>query len=173
MKMSSMILGFLAATAFMTNPVDLSAKHHSSSSCEHQIHQITFQDVSGTFQISGFSNSLDGIGSPSQPQSEGVIGQAAFYTNGTGFLNFIDFTAIIAGNISNIHEVGVPFTYTVGPLNGYGTVTIQNFPVPGQNIEFALSFKMHKGKVDGFSMLNILENVPSSIWILLEGNRFN
>lgn len=165
-------LGVLAAMAFFASPFALSASH--SCGCQ-PIKPLTYKDVAGTYQLNGFSNSLDGSGTLLQPQSQAAVGQATFNKDGTGNLNFIEFVVIVNDNITRISRTDVPFTYSLESGNGFGTVTIQDFPAPGLNPKFALSFKRHKGKVKGFSQVTI-ENpgVPSTArWTLLQGKRYS
>jgi hypothetical protein len=169
-KSISRFFGVLMAMAALASPSAVSAGHHSSS--EHHIKTIKAKHVAGTYQISGFSNSLDGSGSPSDPQSQGIVGQGVFYSDGTGILPFVDLVPIIGNNIVDIHQENVQFTWTLGPLNGYGTVTLQNFPAPGLFPTFAVSFKLHDGDVVGFSLLTIGNNIPTSRWTLIQGDRF-
>ncbi len=168
MNLLKKFAGFFAAVALLTSPVLISAECH-----HHEHRNITGDDVEGYYQTSGFSNSLDGIGSPTQPQSQATVGQARFFDDGTGVITFVDLVVIIGGDLVDIHQENLPFTYTLGPINGQGTVTIPNFPVPGLVPVFAISFKKHDGKVTGFSLLIIDNNVPTSRWTLIQGERFN
>ncbi|MGZ3633673.1 MAG: hypothetical protein ACXU9U_03160 [Parachlamydiaceae bacterium] len=159
-------LGLLMTAALLMSSSALSA---DSSKCPKRIQP---KHVAGTYQLSGFSNSLDGAGSVADPQSQGIVGQGVFNSDGTGTLTFVDLVPIIGNNIADIHQENVAFTYTVGPLNGYGTVTLQNFPAPGLYPTFAVSFKLHKGKVEGFSLLTTSNTIPTARWTLIQGERF-
>ncbi|MGZ3633674.1 MAG: hypothetical protein ACXU9U_03155 [Parachlamydiaceae bacterium] len=169
-KSISRFFGVLMAMAALASPSVVSAGHHSSS--EDSIKTIKAKHVAGTYQISGFSNSLDGSGTALQPQSQGIVGQAVFYSDGTGILPFVDLVPIIGNNIVDVHQENVQFTWTLGPINGYGTVTLQNFPGPGLFPTFAVSFKLHHGHVSGFSLLTTSNNIPTARWTLIQGDRF-
>jgi hypothetical protein len=158
--------GLLGAAALFASPMLLSAKHHSSSH-ENEHHCITYKDVAGTYQISGFSNSLDGGGTLLQPQSNASTGQLTLYKNGMGVLNFVDAASIVNNTLQSLHLEGIEFTYTVGPIDGYGAINFTS-PFPGTG---AISFKKHEGKVVGFS--SITTSQPGSLWGLLQADRFD
>jgi hypothetical protein len=160
-------LGLLMTAVLLMSSSALSAS--SSQKCPKR---ILPKHVAGTYQLSGFSNSLDGTGSAADPQSQGIIGQGVFNSDGTGTLTFVDLVPIVSNNIVDIHQENVAFTYTVGPLNGYGTVTLQNFPAPGLYPTFAVSYKLHKGKVVGLSLLTKSNTIPTARWTLIEAERF-
>lgn len=152
---------FFLSTLILTSSFTLSAK------------EICERDVAGKYQFSGFSNSLDGAGTLGQPQSQAVVGQLVFNKDNTGMITFADLVVIINGQIVNLKRENVPFTYTLGPQNGYGVAVVQDFPSPGVNPTFSISFKKHKGKVVGFSQLVSENNLPTARWTLIQGERFN
>lgn len=156
------------------SPFFISAHHHDdcSSSEHHHEKRIKESDVVGTYQISGFSNSLDGPGTPTQPQSQSVIGQLQFFKHGVGRIVFVDFTVVVGGQIFNNHFENIPFTYSLGPINGQGVAVVPDFPVVGTNPTFSMSFKMRNGKVVGFSQLVTASTTPTSRWTLIQGERF-
>lgn len=179
MKIKNLI-NLAVFSAMMMSPLVLSAKshHHCSSDHHHNnnnnaIKTIRNQDVAGYYQISGFTNSTDPTVNPLEIQSQALVGQVRILKNGTGSIRFIDLITIVNNQAVNTHLENVPLTYTLGPINGYGVVSLPNFPTPGVNRELTVSFKMHEGKVTGFSQLVTDINVPTSKWSLIQGERFN
>jgi hypothetical protein len=82
---------------------------------------------------------------------------------------------IIGGGLVDIHQEGVAFTWTLGPINGYATATLIDFPAPGIDPTFAVSFKLHHGEVTGFSQVIINNGAATSVtprWTLIQGDRF-
>lgn len=151
----------------------LSASEHEASFHSHCDKSITFASVAGTYQINGFSNSFPGATSLIPAESQAAVGQIVFNKDGTGVVTFVDFTVILAnGTFTSTHFTDVNFTYTLGPINGYGTLTLQDFPISGVDPVFAISFKKHHHKVEGFSAVTT-GNTTSSLWTLLQGERFN
>ncbi len=170
-KLFAKFLGIVAGAALFASP-NLSADHCSDNS-------FSGKNIKGTYSFSGFSNSLDGLGIPPapSPQSQAIVGLVKFNPNGTGTLLTSDFV-VIAGVLTNIHRENVPFTYTLGTIDGTqidGTavLTIPNFPVAGTTPVFSVVFKQEKGKVVGFRAVTIGSTPSAQRWTLLEGERFN
>lgn len=160
------LCGFLLAATVLASPLSISA---SEDCCKGFIKK---KDVAGTYQFSGFSNSsTPAIG---VPQSDAIVGKLTLNCNGTGVLEFVDYvTRESGGTLDPIHRTGVPFTYTLGPINGQGTIILPNFPSPGDLLTFAVSFKSHKCRVTGFSALTTSSTINGGQWTLIQAERFN
>ncbi|HEV8051854.1 MAG TPA: hypothetical protein VGP47_05110 [Parachlamydiaceae bacterium] len=151
-------LVFMLAVAYLASPLSLMAA-------------TTFKDVAGTYQISGFSNSFPGA--PLGIQSQAVVGQVTFNSDGTVVVPFVNFTVVtIAGTVISTPFTNVQGVYTLGPVDGQGSLTLFNFPTQGANPQFAISFKRHCQKIVGFSALTTV-NTTSNLWTLIQGERFN
>lgn len=164
MSICSKISKFVVLATILVSPLfsGLHSSHHDNI--------IRRKDVVGTYQFSGFSNSLD---TSTSPQSEALVGQLVFNRDGTGTISFVDQTAIVTGNLSNSLLTNLPFTYTLELQNGLGTITVPNFPGSGVTTTFAVSFKLEGCKVTGFSMVTSASTAnPTPLWLLIQGVRF-
>lgn len=161
-KHLSKLFGLVAAVACLASPLNLMATHNDI---------ITNKSVAGTYEISGFSNSF-----PSAPlgiEAQAVVGQITLNRDGTGVIPFADFTIVtIVGTVVTQHFVDVQATYTLGPVDGQGSITLFDFPTTGANPVFAVSFKKRCDRVVGFSAL-ITANTTSNLWTLIQAERFN
>lgn len=161
------LCGFLFAASLLVGSFSISA---DEGCCSQKL--IRKRDVVGSYQFSGFSNTVVPT-SPLLPQSQAVVGRATFTENGTGIVEFINGVANVNGILTSTPRFALPFTYALGPVNGEGTLTLPNFPLPGDLVTYTLSFKSRKGKVVGFSQLTTTTTLTDGLWTLIQAERFN
>lgn len=150
----------LAAVVCLANPLSLMASHVT-----------TVKDVAGTYQFSGDSNSFPAA--PLGAEAQAAVGQIRLNSDGTVNINFANFTVVtIGGTVISTPFTNVQGTWSLGSIDGQGTLTLNDFPSSGFNPTFALSFKRHCKKISGFSAV-ITENSSSNLVTLIQAELYN
>lgn len=158
-KHLSKLFALVLTLACLASPLNLMADH-----------LISAKQVAGTYQLSGFSSSFSGA--PLGVQSQALVGQVTLNDDGTGVVNFGNFTFVtIAGTVQTLPLAGVQLTYTLGAEDGQATITLLNFPVTGANPQFAVSFKKRCKRVTGFSGVTQV-NTTSNLVTIIQAERF-
>ncbi|MCE2983378.1 MAG: hypothetical protein LW832_07415 [Parachlamydia sp.] len=178
--MKKLVHSLLLLAAAFAAPAALSADHCRQDRCNEnrcnqngEINRITNEDVVGTYQVSGFSNSRDGAGTFLLPQSQAAVGQLTFFEDNTGVATFLDLVVVVAGQVTHIARTNVPFIWSLdNAVNGRGFVQLFNFPTPGSNPTFVVSFRQENGCVTGLTGVTAA-NSSTGLWTLLQGERFN
>lgn len=162
----SKFFSLIVAAACLASPLHLMAgPSGNGGNC------ICKKSVAGTYQISADSNSFPGA--PLNIEAQAATGQVILHKDGTATVPFVNFTVVTTGGtIVSTPFTNVTGTYTLGPVEGQGYLTLNNFPSAGANPVFALSFKRHEGKVVGFSAVTTV-NTTSNLVTLIQAVRFS